>query len=232
MTRTSRVKLFIDIAASLAMLTAAAVIIILNVSSSSRAAPPSFPVPSEPVSITGAALKGNERAKVVLIEFADFQCPYCATFAREVLPRIETAYVSTGRVAVAFMHLPLSKHQHAMPAALAAECAHREGRFWQMHDRLFLNRDGLSTANIRAAADAVGLEGVRYEECVADTDVRERLSARIDVSKSLGIDSTPSFFIGTFEPDRRIRVISTLNGAHSFDTFKDAIDAALEKPVS
>lgn len=103
-----------------------------------RGGRPAPPLPAQPLSISDAVVKGSERAKVVLIAFSDFECPYCSRFAKDTLPVLDEKYVRTGRVRVAFRHLPIeSIHPTAFKAAEASECAREQGRFWEMHDRLF-----------------------------------------------------------------------------------------------
>src|SRR5262245_2735820 len=105
--------------------------------SGSRETPAAENVPPA-VSIAQANSKGNREARVALIEYQDFQCPYCAAAFRDLLPVVERDYIAPGRVLLVFKHLPLrSIHPAALPAAQAAECAGAQGRFWPMHDRLF-----------------------------------------------------------------------------------------------
>jgi protein-disulfide isomerase len=125
-----------DVITSVVMLGAATFLVSSHLSSrgSSR---PELEVPAEPVSIAGAANKGSVDARIVMIAFTDFQCPFCGRFAREVLPQLEHDYIATGRVQFVYRHLPLPIHQYALKAAQAAECARRQDQFWPMHDWLF-----------------------------------------------------------------------------------------------
>ncbi|MGH7634592.1 MAG: DsbA family protein, partial [Gemmatimonadaceae bacterium] len=94
-------------------------------------APREVAVPSEPQSLDGAPILGDPAAKVVIIEYSDFQCPFCGKFARETLPGFEKKYVSTGKAKIVFRHVPLEQaHPFALGAAVAAECAEQQGRFW------------------------------------------------------------------------------------------------------
>ena len=106
-----------------------------------RVSPPPPVIPSSVQSISDAAMKGSADAAVVLIEYADFQCPYCGQFARQILPEIEKRYVSTGKLRVVFRHMPLQEiHPQAVMAAETAECARQQGKFWQVHDALFADQ--------------------------------------------------------------------------------------------
>jgi protein-disulfide isomerase len=102
-----------------------------------REARPAPPLPTEPVSLDGAALKGSSSANIAIIEYSDFQCPYCAKFVRDTFPLLNRRYIETGKVLFAFRHLPLDNiHSLAHRAAENAECARQQGKFWEMHDAL------------------------------------------------------------------------------------------------
>lgn len=145
--------------------------------------------------------KGSPNAPVTVYEMADFQCPACRGFALTVLPTLEREFVATGKVRWVFINLPLpSVHRNAIPAAEAAMCAARQGRFWQMHDLLFEHQtEWAGLAEVAPALVALGVragaDGATLRACVATratrTDVEEdaRLSARA------GARATPSFYI-------------------------------------
>src|SRR5215510_15815847 len=106
-----------------------------------RAVPPApVPLPTKAISLNGATLQGDPKAKVALIVYSDFQCPFCARFGKDSLPGIQARYVKTGRVLVAFRQFPLNIHAFARKAAEASLCAGKQGRFWEMHDQLFLHQ--------------------------------------------------------------------------------------------
>lgn len=140
------VRSVLDVLTSITLIAAAVTLIYKNTAGGSARA--EMEVPSTPLSIQGAQLRGSKGARAVMIMYSDFQCPFCARFAKEVFPQIEQRYVATGSVALAFRHLPLPIHPQALQAAAVAECAGRQGKFWEMHDRLFaetsLNADTLN----------------------------------------------------------------------------------------
>lgn len=131
----------LDALASILMIAAAVTLIAAGVrlrSNGARSAGRAeVPLPDQPISLDGAKVKGNATAPVALIMFSDFQCPFCAGFASETLPELEREYVATGHVVIAFRHFPLDNHPLALKAAQGAECAEQQGRFWDMHDRMF-----------------------------------------------------------------------------------------------
>lgn len=178
-----------------------------------------IPVPAEPISIEGAPLLGSPTAVVVLIEFSDFECPYCGKFAREILPDIKAQYVDTGLVAIAFRHLPLTTiHQRARAAAEAAECAAQGGKFWAYHDRLFREPSDLGEEALIAHARATGLDSADFEGCLRGGG-KERVAADVELGKTLHLRGTPVFLLGNRERDSRIRVIEIISGARPIEQF-------------
>ncbi len=183
-------------------------------------------LPSEPLSIVGAARKGSPTAKLALIVFSDFQCPYCAKFAVSILPALEEKYVRTGKVLLLFRHFPLPIHAAAQKAAEAAECAGLQGKFWEMHDQLFKNSRRLGEVKFGAGATLLGLDRVRFESCLSG-QTAERVSADVADGKRYLVKGTPAFFIGTLNADGRVTVVTRVSGAKPVTAFEVAIDAAL-----
>lgn len=182
-------------------------------------------LPKEPVSISDSAVRGSKDAQLAVIEFTDFQCPYCAQFSRTTLLELEEAFVKTGKVLLVVKHLPLEKlHPQALPAAIAAECARREGRFWEVHDRLFQSSklDPLTLAGHLAEMSF----GSAFDACVAG-DGRRAVLADVAVAAELGIRGTPGFLLGRLQSDGRIRVLSRLSGAVPFDRLRSEIEHLL-----
>ena len=185
------------------------------------------PVPKEPVSLDGAATKGNPAAKIALIVHSDFQCPFCGGFARETLRELERRYVDSGKILIVFRHLPLPIHRNASKAAEAAECAAKQARFWEMHDRLFASASDLDLTNLLAAADAVGLDGTRFRACLDQGEASARVRDDIAMAVKLQITGAPAFLIGTITADRRVSVVRRISGAAALSVFIDAIDAVI-----
>src|SRR4051794_7424651 len=108
------------------------------------------------ISIQGAPARGSADAKVVVIEYSDFQCPYCGKFARETFANVEQKYIAPGRVRYVFRNFPLDEsHPKAFKAADAAECANQQGKFWEMHAQLFANQQALDPGDLASHARAV-----------------------------------------------------------------------------
>jgi protein-disulfide isomerase len=191
-----------------------------------RAAP--APLPREPLSLEGAAIKGSKDAKVAIIEYSDFQCPYCATFARDTFPELDKRYVETGKVVFAFRHLPLETiHPRAVKAAESAECAGRKGRFWEMHDRLFLNPKELGDVSLRSRATAIGLDLKDFDDCL-DGQTAAKVRSDASGAKALAVSGTPTFFVGSVQSDGRVKVLERFSGAQTVASFEKILDALLQ----
>ena len=168
------------------------------------------------VEVGDAPSKGPEDALVTIVEWSDFKCPFCNRVS-PTLAQIEEEYGD--RVRIVFKHMPLSIHPQAPQAHAASEAAHRQGRFWEMHDRIFANQRDLSAATLESHARAIGLDMDRYAKDVADASVKARIDEDMKQAAGLNVTGTPSFFInGRF-----------LSGAQPFENFKRAIDASIER---
>jgi protein-disulfide isomerase len=182
------------------------------------AARPGRPDPTRlySVEIGDSPRKGAENAKVSIVEFSDFQCPYCSRVT-PTLARIQKEYA--GQVKIAFKHLPLSMHPKAPAAHAAAEAAHRQGKFWEMHDLIFGNQKEMTPAKYEEYATKIGLDLERFKKDAASPDVKKRVDADAAEAAKLGITGTPAFLVnGRY-----------LSGAQPFERFKAVIDEELAK---
>jgi len=186
-------------------------------------------VPSEPVPISGAPAVGDARARVALIEFSDFQCPFCGKFVREAWPDIERDFVRTGKIRLIFRNFPLVIHSLAQPAAESALCAMRQGQFWPMHDRLFADQSRLDPATIRGYAQALGMELNQFDACVSGHETRDHVRTDAELAKTLGVGGTPTFLVGVLLPNGSIKGAEWIGGALSYEEFKKVIDRHLRK---
>ena len=193
------------------------------------APPPGLALPAKPISIDGAASRGNASAKLTLVEFSDFQCPFCGRYSRETFDKIVTEYVDTGKVRYVFRNLPIeSLHPRAFKSAEAAECARRQGKFWEMHSRLFKNQQALTDLDLAAHAQALGLDTSAYGACVKGA-ATARIRQDLADGAALAITGTPAFFIGV-AADNKVKVLRRLTGAKNYAEFKATFDALLSTP--
>jgi protein-disulfide isomerase len=190
---------------------------------------PQPPLPAE-LTIQGAPIKGSASAPVTIVEFSDFQCPFCGRHFNQTMGLLDKEYISTGKVKYVFRHFPLERiHPQAFKASEAAECAVEQGKFWEMHDRLFANQQMLMPPDLLKHAEAVGLDGAKFASCLTG-QTTARIRGDLTLGAQAGVTATPNFFLGTTIPGGKIKVTRKLNGAVSFATFKAAIDALLASP--
>jgi 2-hydroxychromene-2-carboxylate isomerase len=143
--------------------------------------------------LEGAPVRGAPMAPVTIVEFSDFQCPHCGR-AHPDLSR--TVAQAEGKVKLVFKHYPLSGHSRALPAALAAEAAGRQGKFWEMADLLFEHQDALEDGDLLGYAQQLGLDPDRFKADMASDEVRARVDADRAEGAKVGVTATPSLFIG------------------------------------
>ena len=178
--------------------------------------------------LAGDPAKGRPDAPLTLVEFSDYQCPFCARIARETFPAVEKAYVETGKVRYVFRDFPLSMHRYAFKAAEAANCAGEQGKYWEMHDRLFENVSALEPEKLPGYAQAVGLDPGRFEECLGSGRHAEEIRADMEDGRKAGVRGTPTLMIGTTEPgSTKLAVVEILRGAQSPEALQAALDRLL-----
>lgn len=170
--------------------------------------------------------KGPDTARVTIIEVSDFQCPYCAQFARETYPRLDSAYVQPGKVRMIYIHLPLVSHAEAFRASEASMCAGAQGRFWEMHDRLFAAQREWSgepdaVRRFEGYAEELGLEMPEYRDCMLNGRTAALVVSDAMEAASAGVSGTPSFLINSAAGQR------VLGGAVPFDQLARELDALL-----
>jgi protein-disulfide isomerase len=186
------------------------------------------------VSVDGDPSRGDKNAKLTLVEFSEFQCPFCGRHVRETYPQLDKEYIQTGKVKYVFRDLPLeSIHKNAFKASEAAHCAGEQNKFWEMHDRLFANQNALEAPMLTAHAQAIGLDTKKFQACLdggkSAADIRKNIA---DASK-LGITGTPTTVIGMTQPnDPKIKILRVIRGAQGYNAFKAAFDELLAPPAT
>lgn len=184
--------------------------------------------PSEPVDVSRAFREGDPTAPIVLAVYSDFQCPYCAKFAKETLPVLREKYVGAGHLQVVFKDFPLdSLHPEARRVAAAARCAGQQGKFWEMHDLIFAAPRAVSASELESHASTLGLEIGRYAGCLTDPEVARRVAQDAVDARRLGLASTPTLLLGRLQPDGSMRARNKLVGAASADRIAREVDTLL-----
>ena len=186
---------------------------------------PSNDQPSNPSQVTTVEVKdspvlGSKDAKVTMIEFSDYQCPFCGRHFTQTYPQIKKDYIDTGKVKLVFKDFPLGFHENAQKAAEAARCVKdqkEDAGYFQMHDKLFLNQDSLSIENYKKWAKELGANSATFDSCLDSGKYRQAVLDDLKYGQSVGVQGTPSFFINGKQ----------ISGAQPYEAFKTAFDAEL-----
>lgn len=168
------------------------------------------------VPVGGSPVKGPKDAPITIIEFSDFQCPYCSR-ANNTVEEVLKKY--PGKVRVAFKNLPLPFHEEAKPAAAAALAAGEQGKFWEMHDALFENQRSLNADFYKATAEKLGLDVQKFLADMKSDKVQKQIEEDMELASKNGITGTPGFFINGVQ----------LKGAQPLPAFEKVIDRWLEE---
>jgi protein-disulfide isomerase len=167
------------------------------------------------VAATGPS-KGPADAKITIVEFSDFECPFCGK-AEESVTQVMEKYA--GKVRIVFRHFPLSFHPNAPKAAEASMCANEQGKFWEMHKQLFANRSALTVDDLKKHAGTIGLDQAKFNECLDGNKMKALVEADTKAGGEVGVSGTPAFFING----------KLLSGAQPFSEFQKVIEAELKK---
>lgn len=188
---------------------------------------PTAPKGTAPDTGVGPVL-GDSDATVTIVEFTDFQCPFCARHYTQTFGQIKTNYIDTGKVKYELRNYPLTGiHPQAMSSAEAALCAHKQGKFWPMHDELFetVNVWGSAAdpiAEYKKIAATLGLNAASFASCLENHETQADVQADMTAAGAAGISGTPGFWV--IGPDDQSQFIS---GAQPYTSFQSAIDGML-----
>jgi protein-disulfide isomerase len=183
------------------------------------------------VAITGAGVLGPESAPVTIVEFTDYQCPFCARHAKSTLPSIISEFVNRGTVRYIIRDLPLEMHPLATHSAKAARCASGQGgkRYWQYHDALFEAQPHLAESTFAGIARKLDLDLPRFETCLRSPDIAAMVERDAAGAAEAGLTGTPSFVIGRAAGGTVRGVV--VRGAYPLAHFREAIEGALRLPA-
>jgi len=182
------------------------------------------------VSIDDDPIRGSPDAPITIIEFSDFQCPFCSRFQTETLPTILEEYVDTGKVKFVYRDFPIqSSHPNAMPAAAASECAHEQNKYWEYHDALFERQQTWNNLKLADSIDTFkkiakefGMNEDQFNSCLDSGKYVEEINKDLRDGTNYGITGTPGFFVGN-EKNGFVKLI----GAQPIEAFKKIIDSQL-----
>jgi len=173
----------------------------------------------ENVSADDDPFLGDANAPVTIIEFSDFECPFCKRHVENVYPKIKEKYIDTGKVKYVFRDLPLGFHQNAIPAAVAANCAREQSddeTYFAYHDKLFENQESLDTDTYKDHAEDLDLDMNAFEACLEQNDTAE-IEADMEEGSQYGVSGTPGFFINGWQ----------IKGAYPYEEFEKYIEQEL-----
>jgi protein-disulfide isomerase len=179
--------------------------------------------------LADATTRGNSAAKVAIVEFSDFQCPFCGRYATQTFPQIDKEYIAAGKVRYAFMDFPIeSIHPQAFKAHEAALCAGEQGKFWEMHRELFANQNALAADALAGHAAKAGADQAKVAACLQSGRHAESIRKDLAMGEDIGVRGTPTVLIGTAGPDGTFTAARVISGAQPFSVFKDAIEQILK----
>jgi protein-disulfide isomerase len=181
------------------------------------------------LSIHGAPAMGDSNARLTLVDFSDYQCPFCRRHVQQTLPEVVREYVNTGKVRYIFRDFPItSLHPRAPVLHQAAYCAGDQNRYWDMHARLFQNPQQAEVKDLVGHAQALGLDVARFEQCLTSRSYAEKVNQGVTDGQRAGVQGTPTFFIGVTEAgDSAIKAKRAIRGAQPYAVFKRAIEDVL-----
>lgn len=169
---------------------------ILEQARQAPAAGDSEALPKATVKLGAGRSLGRSDAPITIVEYTDFQCPFCRRFHLNTFPELRNKYIDTGRVRFFSRDLPLNFHANAMRAAEAARCAADQNQFWPMRDLLSANADKLAEADIYGYAASLKLDAAAFRACLSSGKHKQDISADLKEASTVGISGTPSFVVG------------------------------------
>ena len=177
------------------------------------------------ISTKGKQVMGAADAPVTVVEFADYQCPFCLRFTKTTFPHLKKKYIDSGKVRWVALNLPLPFHKDARKAAQAAHCAGEQEKFWEMREILFRNPQKLNTENLPAHAESLSLDMAAFNECLGSSRHLAEIDQDAKDAKSVSLTGTPSFIIGKTAADKITGQVVV--GAQPIRSFDVAIEKAL-----
>ncbi len=170
------------------------------------------------VDLEGVPFIGEEDAELTMVIYDDFECPFCVRFEQKAWLKIKENYIDTGKAKFYYKHFPLGFHSHAQIAAEASECAHDQGKFWEMHDKIFENQKDMSEENLKAWAEEFELNMDEFNTCLDTHKYAEKVKKSMAEGQKVGVQGTPSILIED----------ELVVGAQPFESFEKVIESKLE----
>jgi protein-disulfide isomerase len=191
---------------------------------------PAGPV-GQSIDVSNAPARGRADAVVTLVEFSDYECPFCIRHFQQTMPRIDEHYIQPGKIRYVFRDFPIdSNHPQAIRAHEAARCALEQEKFWDLHNRLFSAPGTHESAALEERAKEAGLNVGAFRACLASGRTTASVRETEGIAESLGATGTPWFFVGLRDlKTNRVRVLRPIGGALPYEQFAAALDQALKQ---
>ena len=171
------------------------------------------------------AYLGDANAPLTIIEFSDYQCPFCKRFFDDTEAQLINTYVKTGKARFVYRDFPLNFHANAQIAAEGSECAKKQGKFWEMHDAIFkasqADGTGIASADLKNIAATLGLDTTKFNTCLDSGETTAEVQKDLNDGQAAGIQGTPGFFIGKTDGSSA----QMISGAYPFAAFQQVIEA-------
>lgn len=184
------------------------------------------------ISFDDNPILGDKNAPITIVEFGDYQCPFCKRFHQETLPDLKSNYIDKGIVNLVWMDFPLeSIHQNAVVTSIAGECAEEQGYFWELHDRMFVEQEnwqGLPTSiainDFKRYASEIGMNENDFNSCLDSEKYKQKVMDDFSYGSRTGISGTPAFFVG----NQQVGFV-LITGAQPYSVFESVIETYLER---
>ena len=191
----------------------------------SKTKPKGRPTTAQNVATLGSPILGDLKAPVTLIEFTDYECPFCKKFYKNALPKLKKQYIDTGKLRLVVRDFPLPFHKNARPAANAAHCAGEQDKFWPMHDALY-EGNKMNAEDIESHATKIGLEFDSFQSCLNSKRYKKYIDNDMKEAQIAGIRGTPAFILG--KTTDNLVSGEFISGARDFNFYKSRIDKLLK----
>jgi len=174
------------------------------------------------VPLTSKRVMGDDKAPLAIVEFTDYECPYCVRFAQTTWPSLKREFVDTGKLKLVTYDFPLSIHNNAIKAAVAGRCSSAQGQYKGMRNTLFASSRNLKAETYTKAAQSLGMDTAQFATCMDNKDNVTGVYQDIALGKKLGVQGTPRFYVGRVVGDQ-LRDVTVISGAKSFSVFSQII---------
>ncbi len=196
-----------------------------------RTRPPKQLPKSASIPFAGNPMLGATSAKIGVVEFSDYQCPYCRTFHTAVLPELKKNYIDTGKVLFVSRDAPMDFHPMAEPAAIAANCAGEQAAYYPMQEDLYLQQNRFGTEFYLELARKHGLDIKRFETCIHAPAQQQEVRRDAAYAAELGVEGTPTFFIGRIEGEQLVDAVPVV-GAQPYGAYMQWIERLLSEQIA